>query len=64
MRKIIIRGQWLVDLMLFNRDSYHLHLFFLAVLRGSKYLVRTLDVKVPMPLKAVKLSAIKGKEGK
>jgi len=56
MRKIKTPGRWLIDIMLFERDSNSLHLFSLVVVRGgepSRMWIKTPDFRVPMPIKAI-----------
>ncbi len=50
-------NNWLVDLMLFQRDGYHLHLFSLIILKGNEFIIKTPDFKIRMPIKAVPIKS-------
>jgi hypothetical protein len=58
MRKHFTHGRYLVDYMLFQRDSYRLHLFCLTVLfaRKNKAEVKVIhfpDIRIPMKTKPI-----------
>ena len=56
MRKIYTKGIWLIDMMFLERDSYKLHFFSFVMFKGVRCLFRTPDIRIPMPIKPVKVN--------
>jgi hypothetical protein len=55
MRKIFTHGPWLIDLALFQRDSFYLHLFFISIVKAKSWQIKTPDLKLRVRRKAMPL---------
>lgn len=55
MHLIRTKDKWLIDLMLLKRDSFRLHVFALVIYKGTRCLLRTPDIHIPMPIKVFKV---------
>ncbi len=54
MRKIVIKYPWLFDIAIWERDSYHLHIFFFKIVKsGSKFEIESPDFKIRMRIKPI-----------